>query len=251
MTSADDTFRDRSDSPDDAKPLPYLQVCERCGKQFRSKYPRKFCTSACSGASLRKGSLKNCEVCGAEFYVQMSLANMKYCSHRCYWKSKEGKTTMTVEERFLKIVRKTSDCWLWTGATAGSSGYGAFNRYPARKDPRRGPELAHRVSYELFVGPIPEGHFVLHKCDVRCCVRPDHLFTGTAMDNVHDMVKKDRMTPVRGEDKHSAKLTERDVREIRVRHQSGDTAKLLAEHFHVSTGAIYSIIHGRRWGHVS
>lgn len=86
-------------------------------------------------------------------------------------------------DRFWAKVAKGDDCWLWTGAVAGYPGndYGAFNK-----------GKAHRFSWELHRGPIPAGLFVLHKCDVTRCVRPDHLFLGTQKDNMQDMVAKGR-----------------------------------------------------------
>jgi hypothetical protein len=77
-------------------------------------------------------------------------------------------------------------CWLWTGQL-DKNGYG---QYRTAKDSKW--FKAHRVSYEVFKGAIPEDHHVLHKCDTPCCVNPTHLFTGTHQDNVHDCVRKNR-----------------------------------------------------------
>ena len=76
-----------------------------------------------------------------------------------------------------------SGCWLWIGAVT-KKGYGMItgNRY------------AHRLAYEEFIGPIPTGMQVLHKCDVKCCVNPEHLYSGTHRDNVFDAVIRDRYT---------------------------------------------------------
>ena len=76
-----------------------------------------------------------------------------------------------------------SGCWLWTGPS--SDGYGDFRIGGKRI-------LAHRLSYELHIGPIPDGMFVCHKCDVRCCINPAHLFAGTSGDNALDMYAKGR-----------------------------------------------------------
>lgn len=80
-------------------------------------------------------------------------------------------------------------CWLWTEGL-DKDGYGTISG--EFEDGRKRKAKAHRVFYEKYVGPIPEGHGVLHHCDVRCCVCPDHLWTGTAKDNHDDMVRKGR-----------------------------------------------------------
>lgn len=87
-------------------------------------------------------------------------------------------------ERFWVQVDKSGDCWLWTGAKS-PSGYGQFavNRQPTR---------VHRYSWELANGPIPAGLSVLHRCDVRNCLKPEHLWLGTAADNQRDMTEKGR-----------------------------------------------------------
>lgn len=94
----------------------------------------------------------------------------------------------TLAERFWARVAVGShdECWLWQGPLL-ASGYGAIGT-------GTGSEIqsTHRVSYELTYGPISAGLFVLHRCDVRACVNPAHLFLGTAQDNVSDMIAKGR-----------------------------------------------------------
>lgn len=87
--------------------------------------------------------------------------------------------------RFWKYVDKSGDCWIWTGARY-PAGYGAFGPKGT------GAMGAHRYSWMLAHGEIPDGLSVLHKCDVRCCVNPAHLFLGTQKDNIADMVAKGR-----------------------------------------------------------
>jgi hypothetical protein len=89
-------------------------------------------------------------------------------------------------------------CWYWIGSR-DSGGYGII-----------GPRKAHRESYELFHGKIPIGMHVLHKCDIRSCINPDHLFLGTQLDNMRDCKRKGRIKPLmprHGEENHMAKLT--------------------------------------------
>lgn len=107
---------------------------------------------------------------------------------------------LTQEEsvsRFWDKVNKTENCWLWTGNTQlkhkrwKKGGYGVIVRTPTSGGKRR-VFYAHRFSWELHFGPIPTGMFVCHHCDVVLCVRPDHIFLGTAADNNADMHKKGR-----------------------------------------------------------
>jgi len=93
---------------------------------------------------------------------------------------------LSLRERFDLQHEKTDACWIWKG-TRERKGYGRLNR-----GGRTGQLLAHRAAYELFIGPIPEGMMVCHRCDVPYCVNPDHLFIGTAKDNAMDEVAKGR-----------------------------------------------------------
>lgn len=91
---------------------------------------------------------------------------------------------MRMIERFWDKVDKTNSCWLWTGAIC--RGYGIFNYMMT-------PQGAHRVSWKITNGEIPEGLYLCHICDVRRCVNPKHLFLGTAKDNYDDAVVKGRI----------------------------------------------------------
>ena len=113
----------------------------------------------------------------------------------------------SVRERFEARyeIDQESGCWLWTG-TCNPAGYGTIG-----KDRRE--RLAHRVSWELHRGPIPDGLSVCHHCDVPRSVNPDHLFVGTDADNMADKTRK--MRQHWGEKKPTSKLTEGQVRAIR------------------------------------
>lgn len=87
---------------------------------------------------------------------------------------------------FWSKIEKTEDgCWIWKGASGGRQGYGSFS-YKGKA------YRAHRLAWSLENGPIPEGHFICHRCDNPPCVNPAHLFAGTALDNVRDMWEKGR-----------------------------------------------------------
>ena len=115
------------------------------------------------------------------------------------------------EDKF--IPEPNSGCWLWT-ASVNQDGYGNFG-IGSRADKTQFSAKAHRIAHELYVGPIPAGLSVLHRCDIPSCVNPNHLFLGTQADNVHDMEKKGRGRHLRGAAHGRVKLSESDVRYIR------------------------------------
>jgi hypothetical protein len=117
--------------------------------------------------------------------------------------------TAKQKEFFWGKVKKGERCWSWLRGCY-SAGYGQF------KAGGKG-YAAHRLSYEISVGPIPEGMCVLHKCDNPPCVNPDHLFLGTQKENMQDCVNKKRhfSTQTKGSRHPNGKLTDDEVREIR------------------------------------
>lgn len=124
-----------------------------------------------------------------------------------------------------------SGCWLFTGGIE-KDGYGQMT------DNVR----AHRAFYEHFVGRVPTGLQVLHKCDVRCCVNPAHLFLGTTRDNTEDAVKKHRTAY--GEHNHNAKLTADQAKSILVDPRSQNK---LAKAYGVTRHVIALIKQKRIW----
>lgn len=157
------------------------------------------------------------------------------------------RTGLSWRERIEALCVPVTECgcWIWLGTTRG--GYGRISDYRGRA--RRARNLsAHRVAYEAFVGRIPKGLKVLHRCDMPSCVNPDHLFLGTQDDNMADRAKKGRNPPARlGEDSPSARLTAECVMAIR---QSKDRAKDIAPKYGVSKFAIYAIRARRCWRHI-
>ena len=113
----------------------------------------------------------------------------------------------TVLERFSKGIRVTPGCWLWL-KSKDTKGYGLL-RVNGKQ------EKTHRVSYRLFVGPIPDGLHICHRCDTPACVNPDHLFTGTNKENMEDRERKGRGVRQFGEAHHNAKITMDIARAIR------------------------------------
>ena len=134
-------------------------------------------------------------------------------------------------------------CWNWPALSA--YGYGRLSFY--------GRDFqAHRAAYAAYVSPVPSSLFVCHKCDNRACVNPDHLFLGTARDNVLDAFRKGRLEPpsFHGEKHPLAKMTRLKVMEARRCWAAGQSAAELAGRFGVSTSTIRRIVSGKYWAHV-
>lgn len=177
---------------------------------------------------------------------------------------------MSPAARFWPRVEKSAGCWLWTGLV-DKDGYGRI-RVNGRQT------RTHRLSYEMHFETIPDGMAVCHRCDTPACVRPDHLFLGTAGDNNEDRRRKGRSASgdanasrlyperrPRGDRHHwrtkphtrllgtrngRAKLSPEDVRAIRTIAASGITKVELAERYGVSDVAIGNIIARKSWAHI-
>lgn len=140
-----------------------------------------------------------------------------------------------VNERFWSKVDTSGDCWQWIGAK-NAKGYGNF--YASRSKWVH----AHRFSWEVANGSIPDGMHVLHHCDNPSCVRPLHLFLGTNLDNRRDMFAKRRHP--HGQTHGNSKLTMNDARAIRALCNRGDTRASLARSFKVSRSTVRDIVIG-------
>lgn len=161
-------------------------------------------------------------------------------------------TTWHVDDARKHVLERVSQCesgcWLWKRAV-NVGGYGHANvPRGARLIAGIGQSLAHRLAYESFVGPIPDGLFVCHKCDVPACCSPCHLFLGTHRDNVVDMMAKGRGNI--GSRHGCAKLDEPKVAHIKRMLSTGATQRSIAAKFGVSQRLISGIKRGRFWRHV-
>ena len=144
------------------------------------------------------------------------------------------------EQRFWENVDKTATCWNWK-ASYRSNGYGQFMGL-----------AAHRYSWILHFGPVPGNMWVLHKCDNRQCVNPEHLFLGTAKDNFKDMRLKNRWIhgTSKGEKNGLAKLNWESVNAIRRDYVKGNrefSYKALAKKYGVHKTNIMHVIKNRTW----
>lgn len=152
-----------------------------------------------------------------------------------------------LKDRFnAKWSLSENGCWLWT-ASKDNHGYGQIWVRGI------GPVKAYRVAFELYIGQIPGGIHVCHKCDNRACVNPDHLFLGTPADNVHDMIRKgrDRKRGLLGNSNSQAKLNESQVVAIRTLLAHGDaTQSEIGKMYGVTQSQVSLIKLGKKWGHL-
>jgi hypothetical protein len=162
------------------------------------------------------------------------------------------------QDRFWPKVEKTDSCWLWRAQTAGS-GHGRFY-FDGRL------QVASRVAWQFAHGPIPDGLHVLHNCpggDNPACVRVDHLYLGTILDNSKDMIERGNVCTGqrhwakrmperihRGEERPSHRLTDTAVRTIRAQHTAGVTSKVLAQQFNVAPRTIRDVTNRLTWTHI-
>jgi len=155
----------------------------------------------------------------------------------------KGAKQRSAEDRFeaLYIPEPNSGCWIWLAA-CDRDGYGFFSL----SKPRRMVK-AHRASFVFYRGAVPDGLCVLHSCDNPACVNPDHLFTGTNLDNVHDRVAKGRSARVHGSLRAHAKLHESDIPLIRIDHRS---QQAIADDYGIAQTTVSAIKLRRKWAHV-
>jgi len=176
-----------------------------------------------------------------------------YCSRKCkgkdvreLFKTRQFIWELATEEEKGKRIRahfennviKGPDCWDWKFKQKKFT-------YPRMQFNKKVPRIAiHRYSYELYKGPIPEGMWVLHKCDNPRCSNPEHLFLGSSDDNINDMIGKKRHP--HGEKHGCAKLTEEKVKEIKSQ-LSSSSLMALAKKYNVAKKTIVNIKHNRTW----
>jgi hypothetical protein len=144
-------------------------------------------------------------------------------------------------------INADTGCWDWTGSRNNQYG----NIFIRWENGRGVMQQAHRASYELLFGEIPDGLVVCHKCDNPKCIRPDHLFVGTPQDNMDDMVAKGRGGSTRGSKNHLAKLNELDIPVIRRMCKDKKlTQQQIGDHFGVTRAAIKAIHLRVTWKHL-
>jgi hypothetical protein len=206
---------------------------------------------------------RQCLQCERHFVRQRQHDPEIFCSTACYFAHRRTVAEATRESRFWSYVDRTGPCWLWQRSTLGK-GYGQFGVGHHRS------MLAHRAAWQFATDEtLTTEDLIGHTCDTPACVRNDdegvyevrgillprrgHLFKGTDVDNVRDMLDKKRggQTGVRGEQSPHAKLTVEKVIAIRARHATGGiTQAALAVEFGVSIQLISAIVQRTAWKHV-
>lgn len=153
---------------------------------------------------------------------------------------------MSEQDRFYAKCRKNADsgCLEWQ-AYRNTGGYGTFYKDGGIFI------LAHRWAYERVFGPVPEGQFVLHRCDNPRCVNPDHLWLGTKLDNARDRDQKGRRIALRGEQHGRSKLLAEQIIEIRGLGAGGMTSYRIAKLYRVDSKTVRDILTRKLWPHIT
>lgn len=139
-------------------------------------------------------------------------------------------------------VDPVTKCWLWIGSKDGA-GYGTLSN---------GGKIhkAHRAAYGVFVGPIPDGMLVCHRCDTPPCFNPEHLFVGSQSDNMQDMARKGRHPYPRGDRHHGAKMTESDVVCILAASKFGLQTVDISRKLNLPYFSVHDVVRGKSWTHI-
>jgi HNH endonuclease len=197
----------------------------------------------CEGKRMKSESIKELASANGNRFLESRLVPQVINQLRPLARRNQHTCPPLVTRFFEKVAYGMSDCWYWRGCTDGL-GYGHMTAL--------GEVRAHRVAWRLFNGD-PRDKMVLHKCDVRNCVNPGHLFLGTQTDNMRDCAAKGRNknVPQPGELNPMAVLTSEKVRKMRAaREGSGRSYSLIAKDFGVSTMTAYRAIVGQSWREV-
>lgn len=212
------------------------KICQRCNKVYIDKNynkTRKYCSNSCSASTPKEK--RNCEFCNKEFFVNPSK-KYRFCSGSCGAKARTDRSPSAPKDIFFKnviIPENRNLCWLYPKLIMKGYGHLYINgkKYPA-----------HRFSYEYHNEPITNDLlYTCHICDVRLCCNPSHLFLGTHIENMKDMLIKNR---------HNHKLTLEQVRSIKTRIKNLESDQSIAKDFNIVSGTVGKIRRNEAWSHV-
>lgn len=195
----------------------------------------------------RVTATKLCSIdeCKNPSYV-LGLCNMHYIrNYRNKPINEKSWYQLSPKERLNKFIKIDDEkkCWLWVGGK-NRKGYGSIHFNGKNR-------IAHRMSYELYVGEIPCGVLVCHHCDTPSCVNPEHLFLGTDLDNSNDKFSKGRHKSSPGQSNGNSKLTNDEVRCIKKRLKVGTKVSEISKQYHISETNIYYIKKEKTWSHIN
>lgn len=193
----------------------------------------------------KRGVVCFVESCDRNVYAK-NLCNVHYQRWKQHGTTSEEKLSrktcsMSLIQRlqFYSQEVDENDCFIWQGRI-GKDGYGIlwWKDYPYR---------AHRISYELYNGKIPEGKVVCHTCNNKLCVNPDHLYVATQAKNTQDAARDGLMAQKTGEDSHASKLTREQAIEIIKRRKKGEEAESISKDYGITHWTVYDLMKGKSW----
>lgn len=209
--------------------------CKTCELEYRKEWRKNNKEKYAERRKIlwRRKNSRQCKKCSEDFVGKGR--DREYCSTKC--------------KILHHIIRKRSGCWEWKGELH-PNGYGYTTDYETGKRTH-----VHRISYTLFKGEIPLGLYVCHACDNRKCCNPDHLWVGSAKENMQDAKDKGRMEHVKlcapkGEKNANSKIKEEDVRKIRQEIDSGKRCTVIAREYGISSTVVYYIRDRKAWKHL-
>lgn len=243
---------------DDSYIVKIKNTCAKCTQEFLS-FPsegqRVYCSKVCAGQNYQRIT-RNCLICTTAYAKKPSKTDTKYCSKKCrivatarngtFWNTATKEEAIDrIRKSYEKFVIKHDGCWDWSGYK-NNHGYGVLAAIGGKGKTTK----AHRASWIIHKGDIPEGLWILHHCDNPACSNPDHLYAGTPKDNSRDAYARNRMPDTHGENHPRTKLTNAQVIEIKKLLLTDPFNKNIAALYNVAVHVISSIRAGKSFRNI-